>query len=351
MIEVALGERSYRILVQSGLLKTAGEHLAPFARNGRLIMLSDETVWGLYGEAFPASDPILVPPGEASKSWAMLGHVIDRLLAMKIERGDYLIALGGGVVGDLAGFAAAIVKRGCGYVQIPTTLLAQADSSVGGKTGINVAAGKNLVGAFHQPAMVLIDPDTLGTLPARHLRAGYAEVVKYGLIGDPDFFGWCETNGAALLAGVSEARLHAIETSVGAKAAIVAEDERERTGRRALLNFGHTFAHALEAETGFSDRLLHGEAVATGMVLAFHLSVELGLCPPQDAVRVANHLQEVGFDTSIQADGAALLAHMANDKKVSEGRLPFVLTRGIGRAFVNHDVDLGEVARFLDRQS
>jgi 3-dehydroquinate synthase len=363
-VEVGLGTRSYEVLIGAGLLDEAGARLAPFARDGRLVVVSDEIVWALQGERLTAglaaasieAAPILVPPGEPSKSWAVLSTLLDRLLAHGIERRDHVLAFGGGVVGDLTGFAAAILKRGCNFVQIPTTLLAQVDSSVGGKTGINVAAGKNLVGAFHQPRLVLIDPDCLDTLPPRELRAGYAEVVKYGLIGDADFFAWCEREGGALLAGDPAARQYAIAASVAAKAAIVAEDEKETRGRRALLNLGHTFGHALEAETGFSDALLHGEAVALGMVLAFRFSAERGLCSPEDAKRVEDHLFSVALptrlsDAGIAADAGALAAHMAHDKKASGGRLPFILARGIGRAFVDHEVEMEEVARFLAGQS
>jgi 3-dehydroquinate synthase len=255
------------------------------------------------------------------------------------------VALGGGVIGDLVGFACAILKRGCRFVQVPTTLLAQVDSSVGGKTAINSRAGKNLIGAFHQPSLVLIDPDTLDTLPARQVRAGYAEVVKYGLIDDPDFFAWCEANGARLLAGDAQARAYAIAHSVAAKARIVAADERETTGTRALLNLGHTFGHALEAEAGFSERLLHGEAVAAGMALAFAYSAEQGIAPATDAERVARHLRAVGLPDSvraagIEASGGALVAHMLHDKKMDAGTLPFLLARGIGRTYLDRAVEL-----------
>ncbi|HTG39870.1 3-dehydroquinate synthase, partial [Sphingomonas sp.] len=301
------------------------------------------------------SEAIIVPPGEGSKSWDKLAMVVDRLLELGVERSDHIIALGGGVIGDLAGFAAAIVKRGCQFVQMPTSLLAQVDSSVGGKTAITTAAGKNLVGAFHQPSMVLIDPEVLDTLPPRELRAGYAEVVKYGLIDDAGFFGWCEANGAALLAGDSEAREVAIAHSVAAKARIVAEDERETSGRRALLNLGHTFGHALEAETGFSDRLLHGEAVAAGMALAFGFSAALGYCDAGDAARVVAHLKAVGLphdlaSAGVEASGATLVAHMRHDKKMEAGTLPFLLARGIGETYLDRDVDLSAVATFLDRE-
>jgi 3-dehydroquinate synthase len=353
-IEVALGARSYPISIEHGLLDRAGEVLAPFARGGRLIVVSDEQVWAAQGERLRASglalEVITVPAGEASKSWGELERLIDRLLALEVERSDHLVAFGGGMIGDLTGFAAAILKRGCPHVQVPTTLLAQVDSSVGGKTAINAGSGKNMVGAFHQPAAVLIDPKTLDTLDPRQLRAGYAEVVKYGLIGDPSFFGWCEANGAALLAGEVEARIHAIETSVRAKAAIVGEDERETSGRRALLNLGHTFGHALEAEAGFSDRLLHGEAVAVGLVLAFRFSAERGLCRAEDAERVAAHLASVGLPVRPEfGTPGSLVAHMAGDKKKAAGRVPFILARGIGEAFVDQSVELAEVEAFLSR--
>jgi 3-dehydroquinate synthase len=358
-VEVALGERSYTVSIGSGLLAETGERLERFARGGRLVVVSDTNVWAAQGERLRRglgsirAEPVLVPPGEASKSWTALAELVDRLLALGVERGDHIVALGGGMIGDLAGFAAAILKRGCGYVQVPTSLLAQVDSSVGGKTAINSGAGKNMVGAFHQPAAVLIDLDTLETLPERELRAGYAEAVKYGLIGDDGFFAWCEENGHKLIAGDREARLHAVETSVRAKAAIVAQDERETAGRRALLNLGHTFAHALEAETGFSDRLLHGEAVALGMALAFRFSARRGLCREEDADRVEAHLARISLPTrlseaGIAADGATLVGHMAQDKKSSGGRVPFILARGIGAAFVDQSVELAEVAAFLD---
>ena len=302
-----------------------------------------------------ASESIVLPPGEATKSWTQLEALADQLLSHGVERGDHVVALGGGVIGDLVGFACSIVKRGCGFVQVPTTLLAQVDSSVGGKTAINTRAGKNLIGAFHQPGLVLIDPDVLDTLPARETRAGYAEVVKYGLIDDVAFFEWCEANGAKLLAGDPAAREYAIAHSVGAKARIVAEDERETTGKRALLNLGHTFGHALEAETGFSDRLLHGEGVAAGMALAFAYSVRRGLCPGQDADRVAAHLRAVGLPdgakaAGIAASGATLVDHMRHDKKMDAGTLPFLLARGIGRTYLDHSVDLADVEAFLDAQ-
>ena len=359
-ITVALGERSYNVLIDQGLLDRAAEYLAPLARDGRLLVVSDETVWTAIGGQFCAglgeieAIPILVPAGEASKSWAGLQTVVDALLAQGLERSDHVVAFGGGVVGDLAGFAAAIVNRGCGFVQVPTSLLAQVDSSVGGKTGINVAAGKNLVGAFHQPSLVLIDPSLLDTLDPRQVRAGYAEIAKYGLIEDAACFAWLEDNAAKVLAGDPAARTQAIATAVAGKARIVEKDERETSGRRALLNFGHTFGHALEAQTGYSDRLPHGEAVALGCVLAFAFSAERGLCSTADAKRVHNHFQLIGLPTTLAEIGMAgqgqrLAAHMQHDKKRTGGRTAFILVRGIGGAFVDTSVEISEVAAFLDR--
>lgn len=362
VVPVVLGARSYDVRIERGLLSRAGEHLAPLSPGRRMVIVTDEhldahraTLAGALAGAGIASEAIVLPPGEGSKSWATLEQLVDRLLALGVERSDHVVALGGGVIGDLVGFATAILKRGCRFVQVPTTLLAQVDSSVGGKTAINTRAGKNLVGAFHQPALVLIDPDTLDTLPARQVRAGYAEVVKYGLIDDPAFFAWCEERGTDLLAGDADARAHAIAHSVGAKARIVAEDETETSGRRALLNLGHTYGHALEAETGFSDRLLHGEGVAAGMALAFAFSAEQGLCPRADAERVAAHLRAAGLpaglaDCGITASGDTLVAHMLHDKKMAGGTLPFLLARGIGQTYLDRHVDLADVAAFLDRQ-
>lgn len=360
-VRVALGDRGYDILIEAGALSRAGELLAPIARGRPMPIVTDanlkpqlEVLRDALEAAGITAHAVIVPPGEGSKSFHMLDFVLDRLLALGVERSDHVIALGGGVVGDLVGFAAAILKRGCHFVQVPTSLLAQVDSSVGGKTAINATAGKNLIGAFHQPSMVLIDPDVLSTLAARELRAGYAEVVKYGLIDDAGFFAWCEANGAGLLAGDAEAREIAIAHSVAAKARIVAEDERETSGRRALLNLGHTFGHALEAETGFSDRLLHGEAVAAGMALAFAFSAEQGHCDPADAARVAAHLKSVGLpydleSAGIDAPGARLVDHMRHDKKMEAGTLPFLLARGIGATYLDRSVDLATVADFLDR--
>jgi 3-dehydroquinate synthase len=363
-IPVALGARSYDVIVATNALTEADRYLTGYFPGERAIIVTDTHVASHHLPALTASlsrcgvtaEPIILPAGEATKSWAHLARLCDDLLARGVERGDHIVALGGGVIGDLTGFAAAIIKRGCQFIQIPTTLLAQVDSSVGGKTAINSTAGKNMIGAFHQPSLVLIDPATLDTLPQRELAAGYAEVVKYGLIDNAAFFNWCEANGAALLAGDSAARAHAIATSVRAKAAIVADDERETTGRRALLNLGHTFGHALEAETGFSDALLHGEAVAAGMALAFRYSVARGLCPAADADRVAAHLRGLGLPdglaaAGVHADGATLAAHMAHDKKAIGGSVPFLLTRGIGQTFLAKDVALNDVAAFLDAEA
>lgn len=363
IVPVSLAERSYDVRIADGLLDKAAEELAPFAGKRPFIVVTDSHVasqqWPRLERALSAAgmaaDAIILPPGEGSKSWGALEALTDALLAREVERGDHIIALGGGVIGDLVGFAAAIVKRGCHFIQIPTTLLAQVDSSVGGKTAINTRAGKNLVGAFYQPALVLIDPTTLDTLGPREVRAGYAEVVKYGLIDNPDFFDWCERDGGKLLGGDSDARAHAIAVSVAAKAAIVAEDERETSGRRALLNLGHTFGHALEAETGFSDRLLHGEAVAAGMALAFRFSAAEGLCTAEDAARVTAHLRGSALPTDlagagVDASGATLVAHMLHDKKRAGCTLPFLLARGIGQTYLDKSVDLKAVERFLDAE-
>lgn len=359
-IEVALGSRSYPVEIGAGLLEAAGPSLSALTGGRRVVIVTDSNVTPHMAKlrasldaAGVASEALVLPPGEGSKSWATLEQVCDGLLAQGVERSDLVIAMGGGVIGDLAGFASAIVKRGTRFVQIPTTLLAQVDSSVGGKTGINTAAGKNLVGAFHQPTLVLIDPAVLDTLPLREMRAGYAEVVKYGLIDNDVFFAWCEANGSALLAGDAALREQAIAHAVASKARIVAADEHETTGERALLNLGHTFGHALEAEAGYDGRLIHGEAVAAGIALAFRFSAARGLCSADDATRVTAHFRDVGLPdglaaAGIAASGAELVGHMRHDKKMSGGTLPFILVRGIGRAFVDHTVSLQEVERFLD---
>jgi 3-dehydroquinate synthase len=363
-VDVALGARSYPILIEDGAVDRAGMLLAPYAKLGRFVIVTDRNVANHHlgrlerslADAGIETVAEVLPAGEATKSWSQLGALTDRLLDLGVERGEHVVALGGGVIGDLVGFAAAILKRGCGFVQVPTSLLAQVDSSVGGKTAINSAAGKNLIGAFHQPAAVLIDPTTLDTLPAREVASGYAEVAKYGLIDDAAFFAWCEAHGPALVAGDSVPRIEAIRHSVSAKARIVAADERETGDLRALLNLGHTFGHALEAETGFSDRLLHGEGVAAGMALAFRYSARTGLCAAEDAARVSAHLRAVGLPTTlaeanVSASGAILVAHMAHDKKMAGGRLPFLLARGIGQTFVAKDVELADVAAFLDGEA
>ncbi|WP_245259032.1 3-dehydroquinate synthase [Salinarimonas rosea] len=361
-VRVALGDRSYDILIGRGVSAEAGARAAALGARA-VALVTDDTVADLHGEAVRARleeaglrcEAITVPAGEGSKSYATLARVCDAILASRIERGDLVLALGGGVVGDLAGFAAAIVRRGVRFVQVPTTLLAQVDSSVGGKTGINSAHGKNLVGAFHQPSLVLADTALLDTLPARELRAGYAEVVKYGLIDDPDFFAWCEANGAAVLAGGPE-RERAVAHSCRSKAAIVARDEREE-GDRALLNLGHTFAHALERLARYDPAILvHGEAVAAGLALAFRFSADLGLCAPADAERVARHLAGSGLPTTLGGfaglapDPERLLDAMAQDKKVVAGQLTFILARGIGASFVAKGVDVAAVRTFLARE-
>jgi len=357
---VELGSRRYDILIGPGLLAEAGQRLRPLLRRPRVLVVTDETVARLHlprlaaglAAAGIAHDAVVLPPGEGSKDFAHLEQLCQRLIGLGLERSDLIVALGGGVIGDLAGFAAAILLRGVGFVQLPTTLLAQVDSSVGGKTAIDLPQGKNLVGAFHQPRLVLADIETLATLPRRELLAGYAEVVKYGLIDRPDFFAWLETAGPRLLAGDPAALRQAVLTSCAAKAAVVARDETE-SGDRALLNLGHTFGHALEAEAGYGERLLHGEGVAIGLVLAFELSARLGLCPPEDAQRVARHLQAAGLPTDPApllgrgAEAGRLLQHMRRDKKVADGRITFILARGIGRAVIARDVDPAAVEQFL----
>jgi 3-dehydroquinate synthase len=302
--------------------------------------------------------PIVLPPGEPSKSWNSLQDVCDRLLDARIERNDVVVALGGGVVGDLSGFAAAILRRGLDVVQVPTTLLAQVDSSVGGKTGINSRHGKNLIGAFHQPILVIADTALLDTLPAREFRAGYAELAKFGLLGDAGFFAWLEANWQDVFAGGSSsggfAREHAIAVACRGKAAIVARDERE-TGDRALLNLGHTFGHAFEAAAGFSEKLLHGEAISLGIVCAFEFSTRLGLLPANDAGRVVHHLAAVGLPTrlsdvpALRTSADTLMNLIAQDKKVQRGKLNFILMRGIGQAFVARDIDPAQVRAFLEQ--
>jgi 3-dehydroquinate synthase len=363
VVDVALGERTYDIVIGRDVLQSLGGRVASLRPGVRTAIVTDRTVakyWlekteASLNEAGIASSRIIVDEGEGSKTYACLEKVSEALIAAKIERNDLVIALGGGVVGDLAGFAAAILRRGVDFVQVPTSLLAQVDSSVGGKTGINSPQGKNLLGAFHQPVLVIADTAVLDTLSPRQFRAGYAEVAKYGVLGDEAFFSWLEANHTDLFKG-GAAREHAIATSCRAKAAIVSRDERE-TGERALLNLGHTFGHALEAATGFSDRLFHGEGVAVGMVLAAEFSASLGMIGQADAARVKRHLADVGLPTHLQdiagfaqeglADADALMNLMAQDKKVRRGRLTFILLEAIGRAVIAKDVEPARVRDFL----
>ena len=361
-VRVELGARSYDVLVGAGLVEQAGRLMAPLLRGRSAIVVSDGVVAGLYldatlrslREAGFACSALTVEVGERSKDLETLGGMLEGILGRGIERTTALVALGGGVVGDLTGFAASILLRGVPFVQIPTTLLAQVDSGVGGKTGINSAHGKNLIGTFYQPRLVLADVATLGSLPLRERLAGYAEVVKYGLIDDPEFFAWLERNGAALVDGDRDLLRTAVAHSCRAKARIVAADERER-GSRALLNLGHTFAHALEAEAGYDGSLLHGEAVAYGIVLAHRLSAALGLCSADDAARVAAHFREVGLPSEANAlppihwNTSALIERMKHDKKVQDGRITFVLTRGVGQAFLSQDVPHEALRTLLDR--
>jgi 3-dehydroquinate synthase len=359
-LRVELGDRGYDILIGPGLIARAGAEILPLMRRRQAVIITDETVARHHLAPLRASleeqgisqHAIVLPPGEATKDLAHFGRLVDDILACQIERGTMLVALGGGVVGDIAGFAAATLLRGIDFVQIPTTLLAQVDSSVGGKTAINTAAGKNLLGAFYQPRLVLADTDTLATLPRRELRAGYAETVKYGLIRDTAFFEWLEADVEAVCDLEPAAAIRAILTSCRMKAAIVAADEREE-GDRALLNFGHTFGHALEAETGFSDTLLHGEAVALGMMLAFDFAVRLGIATGQDSYRVRRHLTAAGLPTELSAVGLSgsaadrLVAHMGKDKKVRDGRITLILPRRIGDAFVMRDASAEALRDFL----
>ncbi len=353
-VAVRLAGGAYDVVVGHGLLARAGALLAAVVPQKRAVVVADETVATLHLPALRAGlaeagfevREVLVRPGEAAKSLAGYGRVTDALLEAGVERRTAVVALGGGVVGDLAGFAAATVLRGLPFVQVPTTLLAQVDSSVGGKTGINTAYGKNLLGAFHQPRLVLADTDVLATLPPRELRAGYAEIVKAGLIGDAAFFAWCEAHGAALLAGDAAVQAEAVERACAFKARVVEDDEREdrAEGGRALLNLGHTFAHALEAECGYTGELLHGEAVSLGLVLAFRLSMAMGVCVEDDAERVRAHLASVGMPWQLsfldrQFSASALVVHMQRDKKMRDGRLGFVLVRGVGAAFTSRDVE------------
>lgn len=360
-VRVDLGDRSYDIIIGPGLIAQAGAEMAARNPGARCAVVTDSNVATAHLEAllenFASAGieamPLVLEPGEKTKRFDQLIRVCDHVLGAQLERGDAVVALGGGVIGDLSGFAAGIVRRGMGFVQVPTSLLAQVDSSVGGKTGINSSHGKNLIGVFHQPDLVLADTDVLDTLPIREFRAGYAELAKYGLIDRPEFFAWLETNWWDVFAG-GPARIHAIATGCQAKADVVAADERE-SGARALLNLGHTFGHALEAAIGYDGkRLVHGEGVAIGMVLAYEFSARMNLASPDDAVRVRHHLNEVGLPTRMSdIEGELpptdiLMKHIAQDKKVRRGALTFILARGIGQSFVADDVPPDEVFRFLD---
>jgi 3-dehydroquinate synthase len=359
-LRVALDDRGYDILVGPLLIPEAGKHILPLMRRKQAIVVTDEIVAKAHlaplleslAAAGIVHHAIILPPGEGTKDLAHFGRLVDDVLACNIERGTMLVALGGGVVGDICGFAAATVLRGIDFVQIPTTLLAQVDSSVGGKTAINTAAGKNLLGAFYQPRLVLADSGALATLPRRELLAGYAETVKYGLIADAGFFDWLDAEGGKVCDLEPAALNRAVITSCRMKAEIVAADERETGDARALLNFGHTFGHALEAETGFGDALLHGEAVALGMVLAFDFAVRQGICTGQDATRARRHIAAMGLPTELSAIGLAgrpdaLLAHMGKDKKVRDGRITLILPRRIGDAYVMRDATAEDLRAFL----
>ncbi len=362
-VRVELGARSYDVVIGPGLIATAGAEIAKRLPGRRVAIVTDANVAERHLPTFRTAlkeagidaAEIVVPPGEASKGFERLQAVVEAILEARLERGDAVAALGGGVIGDLAGFAAAVTRRGMHLVQVPTTLLAQVDSSVGGKTGINARHGKNLVGAFLQPDLVVADTATLDTLPEREFRAGYAEMAKAGLIGDRAFFDWLDKNRAAVFSG-GAARIHAIAECVRFKARVVAADERE-TGERALLNLGHTFGHAIEAACGFdAKRLVHGEAVAIGIVLAHDYSAEQGLAPKADAARARTHLKEAGLPVSLAdipgrtPSAEELMRHIAQDKKVKRGRLTFILTRGIGQAFIADDVPAEKVQAFLERQ-
>ena len=360
-VHVDLPGRSYDVLVGPGLLAETGARIAPLLRRPKVAIVADAYVADLHLKTVMDalvsegidSAVLTLPQGESTKNWAHLTQTVEWLLDQKIERNDVVLALGGGVIGDLVGFAAAILRRGVRFVQLPTSLLAQVDSSVGGKTGINTRHGKNLVGAFHQPSLVLADTGILSTLTPRDFLAGYGEVVKYGLLGDAGFFEWMEATGPALAQGDMEARVHAVRRSVEMKADIVSRDETEQ-GDRALLNLGHTFCHALEAATGYSDRLLHGEGVAIGCALAFELSARLGLCAQEDPSRVRAHLKAMGMKTDLSdipgdlPGPEALLDLMGQDKKVVDGTLRFILARGIGQAFVTADVPRDMVLAVLE---
>lgn len=362
-VAVDLPGRAYTVRIGPGLMARAGAEIAPFLRRKRVFVLTDLTVAGLHLPAFSAAceaegivvEALALPPGEGTKCWAELERSVEWLLAQRVERDDIVVALGGGVIGDLAGFAASILRRGVRFVQVPTSLLAQVDSSVGGKTGINAPQGKNLIGAFYQPRFVLADISLLDSLPRREVLAGYAEVVKYGLLGDRNFFEWLESNGRKVIDGDAAARIHAVEQSVKTKARIVAQDEREG-GVRALLNLGHTFGHALEAETGYGLHLNHGEAVAIGMIMAAELSARQGLLDRQDCGRIRAHFEAVGLPLRVpEIPGVAwkpekILDHMRQDKKISGGKITLILMRGIGEAFSTQDIPEKDILALLEQE-
>ncbi len=362
-VRVPLGERAYDIHIGAGMLDQAGALLSPHLKRPRVVIVTDENVYAAQGERLNAglnahsiaSDFVTLPPGEGTKSFKALENLTSKLLNLGVERDDVVIAFGGGVIGDLTGFSCSMLRRGCGFVQIPTTLLAQVDSAVGGKTAINTPEGKNLVGAFYQPQLVITDVTTLQTLPPRELRAGYAEVVKYGLIADAQFFEWLEANGELLLSGDPEKQIYAVKKSCEAKAALVAADERER-GARALLNLGHTFGHAFEAALGYSGQILHGEAVALGMSLAFDYAVRLRRCSPADASRVKQHLNKAGLpndvgDLNVSLSAETLFNYMMQDKKVEQGALTLILADAIGSGVVTKNADIADLNKFLKEKT
>lgn len=360
-VRVDLAASSYDIVIGQDLLPKVGGRLLPLLSSRKVCVVTDETVAKLYlvrlmkaleEAGLAACPPVILPAGERIKDFDHLQHILEKTLSYKLDRHSTLLALGGGVIGDIAGFAAAILMRGIGFVQMPTTLLAQVDSSVGGKTGINTAAGKNLVGAFYHPKVVLIDTGVLQTLPPREMKAGYAEILKYALINDPDFFVWLEENGGALIGGDAGALQYAIDRSCRAKAAIVQQDENETKDIRALLNFGHSFGHALEALGGYDGRLLHGEAVGIGMLLAAGYSQELNLCPAEDVERLRRHMKALGLmaEAPFKAAAADVMTKLQGDKKNRGGSLTLILTRGIGKAFVARDVDEAHLLQFLKRE-
>ncbi|WP_085580274.1 3-dehydroquinate synthase [Thalassospira mesophila] len=361
-LRVDLGSRSYDIVIGSGLLPDTGTYIAPFVKPAGVVIITDENVARLHlptveaslDQAGIARHTVIVPAGEASKSFACFENVVEQVLARGIERSTLIIALGGGVIGDLAGYVAASLLRGLDFVQIPTTLLSQVDSSVGGKTGINSKSGKNLVGAFHQPRLVLADTAVLDTLPKREIVAGYGEVAKYGLIDDADFFDWLEINAPAVIATDGDARRQAVLRSCAAKARIVSQDERE-TGKRALLNLGHTFGHSFEAELAYDGRLLHGEAVAIGMIIAHDVCAAMGMASAQETARIISHFNAVGLPVKasqiagVHWDVDRLISHMARDKKVRDGQITFVMTRGIGKAFTSREMDVAKMRAAITR--